>query len=168
MPGWGWALIGVSALVLLLAVALFLAAVKGSGLALFVSPTPTPTDTPTISASPAWTLSPTSTGTPESTATLSLTPPPTATWTPDWVGLTVEVNTNCRTGPEQVFPSVGSIRVGEVVEVVGRSPNGDFWIVNNPDMPGTCWVWAQYAAVSGNVEALPVIQPPRTPTPSLP
>ena len=33
---------------------------------------------------------------------------------------------------------------------------------------GTCWLWGQYAVVSGNTATLPEYTPPPTPTPSLP
>jgi hypothetical protein len=85
---------------------------------------------------------------------------------PDQGAPTVSVSkdTNCRTGPGQPHPSVGGLAVGETAEVVGVSPGGDFWIIKNPDNIGTtCWLWKQYATVTGDTSGLPVIQPPPTP-----
>ena len=44
----------------------------------------------------------------------------------------------------------------------------NYWIVNNPDRPGECWLWGQYASVSGDTSSLPVRTPPPTPTPLAP
>jgi hypothetical protein len=76
----------------------------------------------------------------------------------------VSKDTNCRTGPGDPYPSIGSLMIGETAEVVGRSPGGDFWIIKNPDdIGGTCWLWTNYATVTGGTSNLPVIQPPPLP-----
>ena len=80
--------------------------------------------------------------------------------------VSVSMDTNCRTGPGVPYPSVGSLMVGETAEVVGRSPYGDYWIIKNPDNPGTCWLWGLHATVTGDTSNLPVIQPPPTQTPT--
>jgi hypothetical protein len=57
--------------------------------------------------------------------------------------------------------------VGEITEVFGRDPTGAYWYVRNPDVEnGFCWLWGEYATVSGDVQALPVYTPPPTPTPA--
>ncbi|MEW6716846.1 MAG: SH3 domain-containing protein [Chloroflexota bacterium] len=76
----------------------------------------------------------------------------------------VSVDTNCRTGPGEPYDIVGYLLVGESAEVVGRGEWGQFWVVENPDGSGLCWLWAQYAAVEGDTSALPVMTPPPTPT----
>jgi hypothetical protein len=115
------------------------------------------TDTPpdqTISAT--WTL--------ESTQT----PQPSLTYTSTTaaVTVTVTVDTNCRTGPGQVYDNVGGLMKGETAVVVGKDASGKYWIIQNPDVPGgTCWIWGTYAKVTGDISTLPVIAPPPTPTP---
>jgi hypothetical protein len=53
-----------------------------------------------------------------------------------------------------------------MVEVVGRNANGTYWIIRNPTRPSQlCWLWGQFATVTGNTSVLPVYVPPPTPTP---
>ena len=123
-----------------------------------MSPTPWPTFTPvpplatfTPSASPSATSSPTATAT--STSLVPL--------------ISVSVPTNCRTGPGKIYDRVGALLVGEVAEVVGRNATGNYWYIRNPRQPnGFCWLWGEYATLSGNLSALPVYTPPPTPTPA--
>ncbi|MBI5841030.1 MAG: hypothetical protein HZB19_13110 [Chloroflexi bacterium] len=81
--------------------------------------------------------------------------------------LTVSVNTNCRTGPGIIYDLVGALLVGEKAVVVGKFSSGNYWIINNPDSSGTCWLWGEYAAVTGNTAGLPEYTAPPTPTPSI-
>jgi hypothetical protein len=55
----------------------------------------------------------------------------------------------------------------DVAVVVGRHSPSGYWIVNMPN-GGTCWLWGQYATVSGNVASLPEYSQPPTPTASKP
>jgi hypothetical protein len=96
--------------------------------------------------------------TPLPTLTLTLTPLP--------LTVSVSVETNCRGGPGTVFPVLGVLHPGETAEVVGVSAYHDNWIVMNPDNPGTCWLWDQYASLSGDASAVPTVMPPPTPTPA--
>jgi len=81
--------------------------------------------------------------------------------------VTVSVDTNCRTGPGVVYDRVGGLLVGEQAVVVGKYSAGNYWIINNPDSSGTCWLWGQYATVTGNTAGLPEYTPPPTPTPTI-
>jgi len=56
--------------------------------------------------------------------------------------------------------------VGEQAEVVGRSTDGEYWIIKNPDRAGECWLWGYYASVVGSTAGLPIYTPPPTPTPT--
>jgi hypothetical protein len=112
------------------------------------SETPTPSFTSTIE--PSSTLTPTITNT--STSEVPM--------------VSVSVDTNCRTGPGQQFDYVGALFAGETAEVVGKEEFGNYWIIKNPDRPGECWLWSQYATVNGNTSGLPVMTPPPTPTPT--
>ena len=117
-------------------------------------PTSTFTFTP---EAPTLTLEPTLSATPEFTAT-SETPM-----------ISVEVDTNCRVGPGAIFERVGILLVGETAEIVGREPKGEYWYIHNPDADeGTefCWVWGEYATVSGNTLPLLYLSPPPPPSSS--
>lgn len=118
--------------------------------------------TQTAEAAP---LPPTRTPTPS--PTVSPTPTIMPTPTPSTPMVSVSVNTNCRTGPGDAYDRVGALLVGETAEVLARDPYGQFWYIPNPDRPGSkCWVWGQYATVSGETASLPVFTPPPTPTPA--
>jgi hypothetical protein len=116
--------------------------------------------------------SPTETSAPPPTATQTQppedTPEPTRTHTPEpeTPSVQVSVDTNCRSGPGKIYDYIGALLVGETAEVVGQSLDGQYWIIKNPDQPGECWLWANYAATTGPVAALPKYTPPPTPTPS--
>jgi hypothetical protein len=111
---------------------------------------------------------PTSTSTPEPTLspTITLSPTLVLTATPLVPLVSVSVDTNCRVGPGQVYERVGALLVGETVQVYGMNPTGRYWYVQNPDEGiEFCWLWGEYATISGNFAALPVFTPPPTPTP---
>jgi len=109
---------------------------------------PIPTQTETLSS------------TMTSMATITLTP------TSEKALVSVSVDTNCRSGPGTIYDYIGALLVGEQAEVVGRSDDGQYWIIKNPDRDGECWLWAQYAEIMGQVAELPLYTQPPTPTPS--
>ncbi len=115
-------------------------------------------------------LTETPTSVPSPTATFTLTPTATITLTPTSgvPMVSVSENTNCRTGPGVVYDLVGALLVGEQAVVVGKYTAGNYWIINNPNGSGTCWLWGQYATVTGNTLGLPEYAPPPTPTPQPP
>jgi hypothetical protein len=103
---------------------------------------------------------------PTASPTLTLSPTPDFTATPSVPLISVSVATNCRTGPGKAYDRVGALLVGEVTEVYGRDALANYWYVANPDKDGEfCWLWGEYATLSGNIQALPVFTPPPTPTP---
>lgn len=123
---------------------------SAAGFPVAIVDTPTPGTTFTPSLTPSATLSPT----PMFTATSAIPL------------ISVSVATNCRVGPGKVYDRVGALLVGEVAEVVGRNQVGNYWYIRNPrDSNGYCWLWGEYATVTGNLAALPVLTPPPTPTP---
>ncbi len=71
--------------------------------------------------------------------------------------------TNCRTGPGTSYDIVTSLNSGQSEVVVGKDPPDNYWIVNNPNGAGTCWVWGQYATVTGDTNGLPQMAPPSAP-----
>jgi len=71
-------------------------------------------------------------------------------------------------GPGAIFERVGILLVGETAEIVGREPKGEYWYIRNPDEGAEfCWVWGEYATVSGNTLPLLFLSPPPPPTASL-
>jgi hypothetical protein len=86
--------------------------------------------------------------------------------TPTTPTISVSVDTNCRTGPGAIFERVGILLVGETAEIVGREPKGEYWYIRNPDTgPEFCWVWGEYATISGNTLFLLYLSPaPPPPT----
>jgi hypothetical protein len=100
--------------------------------------------------------------------TQAATQEPTSATTPTGVWLILQDNTNCRVGPGSSFGYVTQINAGEKVEAVARNPFDNYYLVRNPNNPGTyCWLWSQYSTVTGNITTLPVLTPQPTPTPRI-
>lgn len=113
------------------------------------------TNTPEFTFTPSVTLEPT------------LTPTPTSTFTPNTLMVSVSVETNCRSGPGKAYDILGVLPAGQPAEVVGHSTSTDNWIIKLPSKPSvTCWIWSQYATVSGNTADAPDVPIPPTPTPA--
>ena len=97
----------------------------------------------------------------------TLTPTPIFTPTPVVPQVSVSVPTNCRAGPGHSYDRIGSLLVGEVAVVVGRNSAGTYWYIRNPDdRSGYCWLWGEYATLTGNTTLLPIYAAPPTPIPS--
>jgi len=112
-----------------------------------VTPTITPTFPPTFSPTP------------------TETPVPLFTPTSTVPVISVSVPTNCRVGPGRIYDRVGALPVGVFAEVLGRDPTGNYWYIRNPGAGAQfCWVWGEYAALTGPFQFLPVFTPPPTPT----
>ncbi|MEY2819548.1 MAG: hypothetical protein ACKOBL_06780 [Chloroflexota bacterium] len=88
------------------------------------------------------------------------------TSTPSVPEVTVSQNTNCRTGPGVQYDNIGALLVTQKATVVGKNTSTGYWIINNPGKTGTCWLFPQYATVSGNTANLQEYSIPPTPTPS--
>ena len=96
-----------------------------------------------------------------------LSPSPVFTATSVAPQVSVSVATNCRTGPGVAYERVGALLVGQVAEVVGRNSTLNYWVIRNPDGTGQlCWLWGQFATVTGNTSTLPEVTPPPLPTPT--
>ncbi len=105
---------------------------------------------------------------PTLTPTQTFTPTLAMTFTPLIPQISVSVPTNCRNGPGKVYDMQGALLVGEIARVYGRDPTGRYWYIPNPDADGQfCWVWGEYATLTGNTGFLPIFTPPPTPTPTL-
>ena len=131
---------------------------------------PSNTTTPTLPP----TMSPTLPAVGSSTPTASLTPIPTVTATPSASPapmVSVSVGTNCRTGPGKTYNYIGDLRVGESAEVVGKKTSYNYWVIKNPDADGECWLWGEYATITGdtsNLQEYPVPTAPASNTSATP
>ncbi len=126
-----------------------------------IQPSPQPSIASETPAPPANTQI-VSTETPSPTASITLTS------TSSVPMVTVSKDTNCRTGPGKEYDYLGALLVGETAEVVGKNTVTGYWIIKNPDMDGNCWLWGNYATVSGDVSKLQESAIPPTPTPAAP
>src|SRR5215207_9665958 len=123
-----------------------------------ITPIVIPTDTPLFTFTPE---------PPTLTPTETLTPIPIFTSTSAIPQISVSVATNCRVGPGRIYDRVGALVVGQVAEVIGRDSTGNYWYIRDPNSSsGFCWLWGEYATLTGNTSALPMFTPPPTPTPS--
>lgn len=70
---------------------------------------------------------------------------------------------NVRAGPSSVYYEIVGVLVeGSQVPALGRSPGGDWIQIAYPGVPGgVAWIWRDLVEVEG---ALPVVEPPPTPT----
>ena len=104
------------------------------------------------------------------TPMLTTTPTTTPTITPTYSVpiLTINANTNCRTGPGQNYDIVFTFLPGAKAEIVGQDPQDNYWVVKLPDGSGTCWVWGQYATTAGSYWVVPTLTAPSTATPAPP
>jgi hypothetical protein len=80
--------------------------------------------------------------------------------------VSVSVATNCRGGPSTAYEILWSPLPGQTAEGVGKNAGLNYWIVKYPG--GTCWLWGQYATVTGNTSGLPEFPVPATPEPAVP
>lgn len=98
-----------------------------------------------------------------------LPPTETATITPTTAILTLTFSgsTNCRRGASTYFPNIKTFAAGSVVEVIAVNPAGDFFFVKAAEAEaGGCWVWSEFATLSGDAKSLPVYTPVPTPLPT--
>ncbi|HXQ34089.1 MAG TPA: SH3 domain-containing protein [Anaerolineales bacterium] len=68
---------------------------------------------------------------------------------------------NCRFGPGTQYAIAGALNPGRQAEIIGKNEDSSWWYVRNPSDPSTlCWLAASVTATVGNVDALPVVEPP--------
>lgn len=68
---------------------------------------------------------------------------------------------NCRFGPGTQYGIAGALNLGRQAEMIGRNEDSSWWYVRNPSDPSTlCWLSAGVTDTVGNVDALPVVEPP--------
>ena len=68
---------------------------------------------------------------------------------------------NCRFGPGTQYGIAGALNPGRQAEMIGKNLDSSWWYVRNPSDPSTlCWLAASVTDTVGNVESLPVVEPP--------
>jgi hypothetical protein len=109
--------------------------------------------------------SPRPTMTRTATPTNTPIPSPTSTTIPR---LTVSRNTNCRSGPGVEYLFEGVLEVGEIAQVLGRSPEPGYWYVSGSGLPANgCWLLGEHAQLDGEIELLPIYTAAPSPTPQV-
>ena len=81
--------------------------------------------------------------------------------------LTVGVSAiaECRSGPGQEYTSIAALEPGQVVQAVGRSPAGDYLLIQHSSNPVVlCWLMTASAAVVGDPAGLPQVSVPAPPS----
>jgi hypothetical protein len=107
---------------------------------------------------------------PANSPTQAASSAPTGTITPTYSipMLVVDEPTNCRSGPGQNYEIITTFQTGASAVIVGRYPENDWWLINNPFGSGTCWIWGEFATVSGSHWTVPSVTPPPPATAGLP
>lgn len=76
-----------------------------------------------------------------------------------------EPQVNLRSGPGALYDRVGVLLIGQKAPAKGRSPLGEWILIEYPGVPGgTAWVYALYVKIDPPAQ-LPIVEPPPTPTP---
>ncbi len=110
---------------------------------------------------------------PQATSTVVITSTigPTATITPTYSVpmLTLREQTNCRVGPGLSYDILFAYVKGVEREIIGHYAQENYWLVKAPEsVTGECWIWGEYAEISGSYWVVPELTPPPTATLSLP
>jgi len=78
--------------------------------------------------------------------------------------ISANLDTNCREGPDTVYPVTGHFLRGQTSEVQGSNTSQTWWYIKNPDNPeGYCWVWGETTYVEGITNEVAIITPPPLP-----
>lgn len=120
----------------------------------------TPLSPPTVDSPPSALSTPTPI--PIETLLALRTPTTKPTVTPSLsVAFTNAAPVNCRSGPGTSYTVIGELRVGRQAEIVGKNSDVTWWYVKNPSDPSTfCWLATDFVSTEGNVDLLPVANPP--------
>ena len=96
------------------------------------------------------------------TPTPTETPLPTPTSTPDApIARPKDLGVNCRYGPGKEWEAVSSLRADAITEIKGRTINTTWWYVSDPINPGAyCWVAYDVVDTAGNLNIVPIVDPP--------
>jgi RNA polymerase sigma-70 factor (ECF subfamily) len=106
--------------------------------------------------------------TPAATAPAPPSPSPTSTIEPTLgppIAKALQDST-CRFGPSKSqFDAAAYVLEGQTVPIEGRDSSDTYWWVVQPDGIGHCYLWKQLAEATGDLESVPFVPDPPTPTP---
>ncbi len=78
-----------------------------------------------------------------------------------------EPQANLRSGPGSLYDRVGVLLIGQSAPAKGRSPGGEWIMVEYPGVPGgTAWIYEPLVEIQPASALLPIVEPPPTPTPA--
>jgi SH3-like domain-containing protein len=141
---------------------LFIALVIGSLMLACNLPTAasqlSPSETPLSPTETQPAVPPTETSLPVPTDTPTITPTPTPSVP---MVTTKDKSVNCRFGPGQEYVPIGSgLAVGASTQILGKSIDGGWWLVQNPSGGNNCWVAGSVTVASGNLLGLLAVAAP--------
>ncbi len=76
-------------------------------------------------------------------------------------GVPATVNTGelyVRQGPGTAYPTVGTLNLGDTIQIVGRNADSSWWAISYES--GTAWVFAGLTAPQGDVGEVPLVAAP--------
>ncbi|MBZ0295922.1 MAG: SH3 domain-containing protein, partial [Anaerolineae bacterium] len=101
---------------------------------------------------------------PDDTPVVVGTLEPQATPTPQGVVVTIEsVRQNIRTGPSTQYDVIAQAQEGDQFQVIGATADNQWVVIDYRGRQG--WLFVDILDVFGNLNSLPIIDPPPTPTP---
>ena len=78
-----------------------------------------------------------------------------------------EPQANLRSGPGVLFDQIGVLLIGQSAPAKGRSPGGEWILVEYLGVPGSvAWVYEPLVEIKPSSSLLPIVEPPPTPTPA--
>lgn len=144
-----------------------------TALVTIVAVAPTTTTQPSPSATSVAQVEPTATSTPVPTpqgsdtlptATATVTPVPAAPTSTPQPSLRAVAGVNVREGPGTAYSVKGVLAEGQIVQPVGRSPDGGWWQILFPPGSGNLgWVSGAYVQANDQALNLPIVAPPPLP-----
>jgi uncharacterized protein YraI len=138
-------------------------------------PSASPTDIPLDLTAALGTAAPATAAPATAVPTSAITPTraPTATVTPTGAAaptvaakahVVAENSANLRSGPGTAYPTVGQLKAGQALDIIGRNASGDWWQLAW-DGPGLAWVAGTIVNVLGPIDTVAITQNIPTPPP---
>ncbi len=67
---------------------------------------------------------------------------------------------NCRYGPSLDYPVLSMLPEGIEYEIRGRNQDRTYWLIFDPKIQNTCWVFGALVTARGDLENVDIVQPP--------